>query len=61
MLTGSLLQLNCLEPDNWNNSYLYPRTRNPPATSSYPCIAVMSWYLVVTCRDLVVCCSHPCG
>ena len=60
-----------LEPDNRNNSYLYPRTRNAAATSfdfflaaftillavfilhdlitvsSIPCVAVMTWYLVV--------------
>ncbi len=28
-----LLQMNYLKPDNRNNSYLYPRTRNPTAMS----------------------------
>ncbi len=50
MLAVSFLQMNYLEPDNRNNSYLSPRTRNPPAMSSYSCIAVMSWCLDVTCR-----------
>ena len=50
--------MNCLEPDNRNNSYLYPRTRNPPAAVSSPCIAVMTWYLVVLHCDAVIC-LHP--
>ena len=50
MLAVSFLRVNCRKPDNRNNSYLSPRIRNPTAMSSYSCIAVMAWCLVVTCR-----------
>ncbi len=45
-LAVPFLQMN-LEPDNRDNSYLYPRTRNPTVMSWCSCIAVMAWYLIM--------------